>query len=69
MVNALWTNTPLPEDVRENVRQHRIIQAIPHVTERVIEIGQSYEARLAREHLASLSAEHRAELEKEWNDG
>lgn len=59
----------LPEDVRENVRRHREIPTIPLITERVIDISQGREVRLAREHLASLSADRRAELDREWNDG
>ncbi|MCW1431370.1 hypothetical protein [Novosphingobium sp. JCM 18896] len=62
----------IPDEVKAIAAFHRSLTArlrpdpIPLVTEQIAPIGQSYEARKAREHLASLSPERRAELEKEW---
>ena len=61
----------IPDEVKAIAAYHRSLVArlrpdpIPLVTEQVEPIGQSYEARLAREHLASLSDERRAELDRE----
>lgn len=63
----------IPEDVRENVRQHRINwEARYHplddlrVTTPVLEYVQS---KQTREHLASMDPERRAQLERDWAEG
>lgn len=65
----------IPDEVKAIAAYHRSLVAklrpepIPLVTEQVAPIGQSYEARRAREHLASLPAERRAELDREFDRG
>lgn len=64
--DLIWPEEREPSPRFNLIGHLRPIPTVPLVTEEVIMVGQSDEARLAREHLASLSDERRAELEREW---